>query len=275
MTAKTKSSTIVSMYNPYGLIIYVDGSAFKNPGHKGGVAGIVEFPESLNRELETIFEIGFTETTSGRMELRACIEALKWARKNARTLKASSIIIVSDSQYVCLQHNNAPYWKKAGWRNRDNRPIENHDLWNEFLAVKNKIGIRTEIKWAKGKVSAIAKEVDKKAKQSAHNIIKKDDFGYRPGKVYRTKIPKGSASIFSAKGNEEIIRIYRKDLKRKECKISFDLYSEKEKNYVSKEFAYASPEIENQLHRSHSYRVKFNNSPKYPIIEKVIDEIKK
>ena len=52
------------------------------------------------------------------------------------------------------------------------------------------------------------------------------------------------------------------------------MYSEKEKGYICKAFAYASPDIEDQLHRSHSYRVKFNNNPRYPIIESIINEVK-
>ena len=267
------------MYDPNGLIINIDGSAYKNPGHKGGIAAIAEFPEALNREPECIFEIGFSETTNNRMELHATIRALEWARKNARALNAQSVTIVSDSLYVCNNHKNAPYWKKAKWRNRDDRPIENADLWDRLLSAKNKVGVRTEIEWQKGKVSAVAKEVDKKAKTAAHATIQIKDIGYRPGKISRTKINDGSASMFLARGQEEIIRIYRKDFKfrgtRKDAKIFFDLFSKGTRSYVSKEFAYTTLENEDELHRGHAYRVKFGSNPKYPIIQKLIREIKR
>lgn len=267
------------MYDPNGLIINIDGSAFKNPGHEGGMAGIAEFPEPLNRDPECIFEIGYSETTNNRMELLATIKALEWARKNACALNAQSVTIVSDSLYVCNNHKNAPYWKKAKWRNRDDRPIENADLWDKLLSAKNKVGVRTEIEWQKGKVSAVAKEVDKKAKTAAHKVIQIKDSGYRPGKVSRTKISGGSASMFLARGQEEIIRIYRKEFKfrgtRKEAKIFFDLFSKSTRSYVSKEFAYTTLEKEDELHRGHAYRVKFGNNPKYPIIQKMVREMKR
>ncbi len=46
------------LFDPHALKIYVDGSALENPGGPGGLAGIVEFPEDLNRENEVIFEDG-------------------------------------------------------------------------------------------------------------------------------------------------------------------------------------------------------------------------
>src|SRR5436309_2800173 len=44
------------MHDPNALKIYIDGSAYRNPGHEGGLAGVAEFPDSLNREPEVIFE---------------------------------------------------------------------------------------------------------------------------------------------------------------------------------------------------------------------------
>jgi hypothetical protein len=105
------------------------------------------------------------------------------------------------------------------------------------------------------------------------------DSGYRSGKVSRTKISGGSASMFLARGQEEIIRIYRKEFKfrgtRKEAKIFFDLFSKSTRSYVSKEFAYTTLEKEDELHRGHAYRVKFGNNPKYPIIQKMVREMKR
>jgi ribonuclease HI len=45
--------------DPHALKLYVDGSALKNPGGPGGIAGIAEFPDRMNR------------TTNNRMELLA------------------------------------------------------------------------------------------------------------------------------------------------------------------------------------------------------------
>src|SRR2546426_738330 len=88
------------MHDPNALKIYIDGSAYRNPGHEGGLAGIAEFPESLSREPEIIFEESYRETTNNRMDLRACIRALRYIRENARRLRLTRAIILTDSQYV-------------------------------------------------------------------------------------------------------------------------------------------------------------------------------
>jgi ribonuclease HI len=64
------------MYDPNALQLYIDGSAYRNPGHEGGLAGIAEFPERLSREPEIILEESYHQTANSRMELRACIRAL-------------------------------------------------------------------------------------------------------------------------------------------------------------------------------------------------------
>jgi len=264
-------------YDPYALKIYIDGSAYKNPGGEGGIAAIVEFPDDTNREPDLIFTKGFSETTNQRMELRACIEALKWARENARLFGCPRVVIITDSQYVVDNHRNALYWKRNKWRNKDGRPIENPDLWGKLLAERPKIGVRTDIEWGKGKSTEIGKLVDKAAKKSAKGFDKIRDRGFESGKISRTKLPGEVATLYPACGQVETIRIYRKDLiyrsKRVEYKILFEVLSEKDGTYTSKNFAYTSPENESQLHRGHAYRVEFNCTPKYPIILVVLDEV--
>jgi ribonuclease HI len=266
-------------YDSNALIIHIDGSAYNNPGGDGGIAAIAEFPADLNRENETIYTAAFSGTTNNRMELIACIKAIEWAHQNAYLLSVQRIIIITDSDYIYSNQHNAPYWKKAKWRNKEGRAIENSDLWNKLLSEKSKLHILTEIGWEKGKTSDISKEVDKKAKIATANIIKIKDSGYHPGKLHPTKVSGGAADMFMASGQEEIIRIYRKIFKnnanKKEYKVFFDLFSEKEKSFTSKFFAYITPEVEDKLDRGHFYKVQFNNNPKYPIIEDVIREIEK
>src|SRR5438045_2337970 len=150
--------------DPHALKIYVDGSALKNPGGPGGLAGIAEFPESMDCPNEVLFEEGYKETTNNRMELLGCIRALEYVRYNAAALRISRAIIVTDSLYLHNYHRQAVNWKKQNWLNRDGRPIENSDLWNEFISVRTKIRVSLDIQWSKGKTSAILKEVDRRAK---------------------------------------------------------------------------------------------------------------
>jgi hypothetical protein len=70
------------------------------------------------------------------------------------------VIIVSDSMYVNDNHGRAPYWKKDKWKNLSGRPVENHDLWNEFLSLRPKVRASTEIQWVRGKSAPILQEVD-------------------------------------------------------------------------------------------------------------------
>ena len=106
---------VVMRHDPYALYIHIDGSAFNNPGGEGGIAAIVEYPLSLNRDPETIFAIGYTATTNNRMELSACIKALEWARMNAPLLKPPRIVIITDSTYVYEHHNHAGKSRFGKW----------------------------------------------------------------------------------------------------------------------------------------------------------------
>ena len=263
-------------YEPYALTIHVDGSAFDNPGGAGGVAGIAEYPESMNCDPVIIFQIGYDQTTNQRMELHACIEALEWIRANARLLGFSRVVILSDSMYVCDNYSRAKYWKKDKWHNREGRPVENTDLWERILFLVPKLGVRIEIRYEHGKSTPLGKNVDRLAKETAQGPGKIRDSGFRGGEISRTRLPGGAATMFQAKGQKELIRIYRKAPifrgKELKCKVSFEVVSEETGASLSKHFAYTSHEIEEGLHRSHLYRVQFNDNPRHPIIENVIEE---
>ncbi len=66
-----------------------------------------------------------TDTTNNRMELLACIEALK-------NLKESCEVSVhTDSAYLFNAYDKKwiESWKNRGWRKADKKPLENIDLW--------------------------------------------------------------------------------------------------------------------------------------------------
>lgn len=265
-------------YNPYALCVYVDGSApFGNPGRAGGISATVEFPEKLNLESRDLFKVGFSRSNNQRMELLACIRALKEIRELIKKYDIPQAVIITDSDYVYQNQARVEHWKKCGWENKEGRPIENPRLWNEFLAERRKVGMPVEIIWQKGKTTAITKQVDKNAKKAASRTIKERDSSYLYGRISRTKISFGSASMFPARGQEMIIRVYRSEPKitttQKMYKIFFEEFSETEKIFINKYFAYASIEIEADLHRAHYYKVLFNENPKYSKIEKIIGEI--
>ncbi|MDD4779073.1 MAG: ribonuclease HI [Tissierellia bacterium] len=80
------------------------------------------------------------DTTNNIMELTSCIKALK-------TLKRYDIPIevTMDSQYVIKGMNEwIQGWIKKGWRNSQKKPVENKELWQELLELKNRF---TDIKF--------------------------------------------------------------------------------------------------------------------------------
>jgi len=251
------------MYDPRAVKIYIDGSALRNPG-PGGLAGVIEYPEGADPAFKTVFKIGCFETTNNRMELLACIEALKYTRENARSMKASRVIIITDSVYVYGNQTRADSWRKQGCTNIHNRPVENSDLWKQFLSIRPKVSVRLEIVWKEGKTSEINKLVDREAKSAARNPTKKD-LGFRRGKIARTSPGlRGAASLFPARGQECEIRVYKKlSAGKNEYKVTFELADLKG---TVKHFAYIGIEKINELHRTHKYTARFNTDPYHPII---------
>lgn len=105
------------------VIIYTDGGCSCNPGPGGYGAVILE--KGKRRELSGAFK----HTTNNRMELLACIMALKEIRPDA------SVIVHSDSQYVVngIAKGWAEKWRKNGWMRNKNDAAENYDLWQQLL----------------------------------------------------------------------------------------------------------------------------------------------
>lgn len=264
------------VYEPYALVIHVDGSCLKNPGGPSGIAGIAVYPDKAKLDPEIAFQQGFEESTNQRMELHACIEALEWTRANARSFGVSRVVIVSDSQYLCDHHWHAAQWKKNGWFNRDGRPIENIDLWERILFLLPKTGLKVDFKQVKGKKAKLDKKVDQLAKEAARGPGKIKDQGFRGGDISRTRLPGEAPTMFQARGQQVVIRIYRKapvsQLKTGVCRIIFETISGSGES-TEKYFAYSSHEIEDQLHRHSAYRVQFNDNPRNPIIESILEQV--
>lgn len=261
--------------DPHALRIFTDGSCYKNPGGLSGCAAIVEYPEDWQVESEQIVDHGVAESSISRMELMACNRALEWVVEQASTLKGRRTQIITDSQYVEGNIRRVAGWRSRGWRNYNGRPIENQDLWKRFSSLRMKVRTPVTFHWCKGKKAPILKEVDRAAKAAARAGESGIDRGFRAGKVGRQKVKlAGAASLFAAKGQIAVISPYRSVVVGKsENKIRFLLYSEDRQAYVDKHYAYASPEIGGQLHRGHTYRVRFGSEPKYPIIKELLEEV--
>ena len=155
--------------DPHAVQISVDGSCYPNERRKSGYAGIVVYPDDTMQH-EVIFR-GFKESTINRMEISACIAAMQWVREQQIGRKYSRVQIFSDSQYVVNGQVSAPFWQKAGWRTAAGRPIDNWDLWKEFLSAKWKAGVRIDVSKVQNKSTPLLKRVDKLAKAAAKSVV--------------------------------------------------------------------------------------------------------
>src|ERR1700679_4334256 len=151
--------------DPRAIHIHTDGSCYKNPGGNSGCAAIVRFPEHLGRKDEWIVDFGCAESSNNRMELMACVKALKWIREARPWPDVTRVQIVTDSMYVT---DNISYrarnWKKNKWRNRFGKPVADDDLWGDLLSADTRAGLRVDFVWQPAKSSEIGKMVDKAAK---------------------------------------------------------------------------------------------------------------
>jgi ribonuclease HI len=247
--------------------IHTDGSCYKNPGGESGCAAIVYFPENLNQLDVQIVDFGCAESSINRMELMACIEALKWVCSNAPWDDVNRVLIVTDSEYVAGNIFRAQGWKKMGWRNAHGEWKFNEDLWDKQLKLRatGKVGIRVDFIWQKGKKTERGKEVDRAAKKAAARGGTDVDREYRPGSVCRSMVMDGPAQRFPAAGQELVIRPYvKKVMHGGDNRISFNIFDEETRTYLSKFYAFANPLLSAELHRGNGHRVRFNSDPRFP-----------
>jgi ribonuclease HI len=257
--------------DPHAVQISIDGSCYPNEGRKSGYAGVVVYPDDPT-EHEVIFQ-GFAESTINRMELSACIASLDWVKKEGIGRRHSRVQIFSDSQYVVNGQFSAPFWQKAKWRTSAGRPIDNWDLWKELLSAKSKAGIRVDICKVQNKSTPLLKRVDKLAKTAAKSHPRVDR-GLIIGKIGRAKI-QGGATMFPAANQVLIIRIVGSKTvgPTRENRFVFEVFDDNTSTYISKHFAYCTPETGAQLHRQRGFRVRMNDNSHYPQILEVLEEV--
>ena len=150
--------------------IYTDGGARYNPGPGG--YGIVQIYKGERKELSG----GYKLTTNNRMELMACIVALRELE-----YRDKPVTLYSDSSYVVngIVKGWAKSWRKKGWIKSDKKPAVNPDLWAELLDLVEDLNIT--FKWVKGHAGHPMNErCDELAVASARQDGLTVDEGYRP-----------------------------------------------------------------------------------------------
>ena len=109
------------------VIIYTDGACSGNPG-KGGWGAVLIYG-NIERELSGSDDV----TTNNKMELTACIEALKLLKEPCK------VHLFSDSAYVvnAFNQNWISSWQANGWKNSQKKDVANIDLWKELIRLNN------------------------------------------------------------------------------------------------------------------------------------------
>lgn len=103
--------------------IFTDGACSGNPG-PGGWGAVLRYGDK-----EKEMSGGEEHTTNNRMELTACIMALKALKEPCK------VSLTTDSQYVVngITKGWAEGWRQNGWKKADKKPAVNPDLWGELL----------------------------------------------------------------------------------------------------------------------------------------------
>lgn len=160
------------------LLIYTDGSSLGNPGPGG--YGAVLISGNRRRELSG----GFRRTTNNRMELMACIQALKALKKNKQ------VVLFTDSRYLMngITKGWAIRWRRNDWMRSSTEPAENADLWAILLDLLERHQV--EFRWVRGHAGSPENErCDQLAVQASQKKNLPADEGYEQKRPRRVSPP--------------------------------------------------------------------------------------
>lgn len=172
-TSKRSSDSATPEVKEGVITIFTDGSSLDNPGPGG--YGVVCISDNGRKELSG----GFNLTTNNRMELMACIVALRELKPEDRK---QPIVLYSDSNYVVsgIMKGWAKNWRANNWiKASDKKPALNPDLWGKLLDLTEELNIT--FRWVKGHAGHEENErCDKLANSAARKTGLPTDTGYIP-----------------------------------------------------------------------------------------------
>jgi ribonuclease HI len=144
------------------ITLFCDGSCLGNPGPGGWASLLVARRHGAAHE--RLLTGAERATTNNRMELMAAVAGLAALKRPCR------VEVVTDSNYVVQGMKSWIHgWKKRGWKNSQNKPVENQDLW---LALDDAARPHTVTwTWVKGHAGHVENErVDEAARAEALRI---------------------------------------------------------------------------------------------------------
>lgn len=143
--------------------VYTDGACRGNPG-PGGWAWVVPDGAWANG--------ADPDTTNQRMELMACLDAL-------RNLEGR-VEVVSDSTYVvnCFRDRWWEGWIKRGWKNSKKEPVANRDIWEPLIELYRGREDEITFRWVKGHDGNEWNDVaDRLAVEASHTQVGRSGVG--------------------------------------------------------------------------------------------------
>lgn len=115
--------------------VYTDGACSGNPGPGGWAWAVPDGAWASGAE---------ASSTNQRMEVMAALDALRHLD--------GRVEVVSDSTYVvhCFRDRWWQGWLRRGWRNSQNKPVANRDLWEPLVDLVRARGDEVTFRWVKG-----------------------------------------------------------------------------------------------------------------------------
>lgn len=258
------------------LLVYTDGSLYPK-GRKGGYGAVFIHVDRVGQEaiVQEHAPPGIGGVTGNRMELQACIDALKLAPEIGCFSTVSKLVICTDSRYITNNFLNAlGTWRRLGWRNADGRPVDNADLWKEFAKAYGKIRKRVLIEWVKGHGRGIAKDphnyrADMLAKDSARNPLRKSVFR----SSVRRKIAPGYTKPGSVRLTGQVLIVYIIEVQRmrvqKTWKYRYQVVSPESPDRHAIDWIYSTEHMRD----GHCYEVQVNDDSSYPQVLALLREV--
>jgi len=121
------------------VIAYTDGACRGNPGPGGWAWAVPGGRYASGAD---------PATTNQRMEIMAALEALRTLTED----RPATIEVVSDSTYVvnCFKDRWWQGWQRRGWKNTQNKPVANRDLWEPLIELALASESAVTFRWVKG-----------------------------------------------------------------------------------------------------------------------------
>ncbi len=255
------------------LNIFTDGSSKPKQKRNAGVGfRLVWVNEQGNEETDEDFVPGWQSATIDEMEIKACTEGIRHAKKHFSDLKRfKKIILFSDSMYVVNNFTKAiKVWSNCKWKKQNGMTVANVDLWKELRKEVNSCPLRVYIEWVQGhKDNVHNAAADALATESALMPVNKPISSSVTTKKWSKRSTKRGCITVS--GQITKIRLISREYlnKDKVYEYRYEVIESNDEFYQYLDFIYC----EEGLSRNKCYEVRFNDNQSKPAIDEIISDL--